>query len=306
MSVPQEKTPPNDDNLMVCPYLGIRNDATTSLAYPSAYNYCHRTRPIEPANIEHQQSFCLAAAHSQCPVFKSEEGDSPMPEEIRGHGIQPRTKKRKFGMGILIILLVFLAGGVFIGFNSKALALLPFGGRRTSGAGTLPISLATQTGTMNASLTPTLQQTTVIASATPTASNTPSLTPTPRPVLSLDVPLGVGGQFLIHKVLEGDSMSALAKRYGTTVDAIRLANLNLRSPLQPDWFIVIPVGLTDLSGFPAFEVYLVKESIRVDNLAATLSVDATQFAYYNNLSPDYVLLPGDWLLVPRSQNTPSP
>ena len=300
-SLPQDNT-----DEIVCPYLGMRDDVTTSLGFPSAYNYCHRVHPAEPANREHQGSFCLTAAHKQCPVFVHQEGIS-MPAQLRAHDSEARSPNRYFGIAILVILFVALAGGVFIGLNPGVLAKLK---AKIPGGATQTASLAAQPQTAISTYTPSLPQTVIAATATPTISNTPSPTSTPRPVLGLEVNLGVGGQFLIHTVVEGESLSILAKKYGTTMEAIQAAIYSPYSPpppIQPGENIVIPIGLTDLQDFPSFDTYMViGENIQLDVLASRLSVDVNSLSHYNNLPPDYVLFPGDMLLIPHTRNTPTP
>ncbi len=49
--------------LQNCPYLGLHDDQRTSLAYPSAWNYCYRARPPASVSISHQIAACL------CPEY---------------------------------------------------------------------------------------------------------------------------------------------------------------------------------------------------------------------------------------------
>ena len=298
--------PHDNTDEFVCPYLGMRDDVTTSLGFPSTYNYCHRVRPAEPANREHQGSFCLTAEHKRCPVFEHEEG-LPMPVELRARDIETRSPNRYFGTAILGILVVALVGGVFIGLNPGVLAKLK---AKIPGGATQTASLATQPRTAISTYTPSLPQTVIADAATPTISNTPSFKFTPRPVLGVEVKLGPGGQFLIHTVVEGESLGILATRYGTTIEALQAANYSPYSPpppIRPGENIVIPIGVTDLQGLPAFDTYMVVgEIIQLNALASRLSVDVNLLAYYNNLQPDYILYPGDMLLIPHTRNTPTP
>lgn len=38
-------------NNRTCPFLGLLDDADTSLDFPSVWNYCHRARPIAPRTL---------------------------------------------------------------------------------------------------------------------------------------------------------------------------------------------------------------------------------------------------------------
>jgi hypothetical protein len=74
----------------ICPYLGIEEDVRTCLAYPSSWNFCHRSQPASVVRRSHQQKTCLLSAHPACPVFQSEPA-GPLPVELRA----PRRNRRK-------------------------------------------------------------------------------------------------------------------------------------------------------------------------------------------------------------------
>ncbi len=142
----------------------------------------------------------------------------------------------------------------------------------------------------------------VITPFTPEPTNT-QIPPTPtaqRPSLSLGVPIGGEIQFIIHRVMEGETLLHFAEKYGTTVDAIKAINYDLLDILWADWVIVIPLEFTDVSDLPVFEPYeVVDENIKISYLAEKLEVSLEQLAHYNNVSEDFVLYPGDWIVVPR-------
>jgi hypothetical protein len=52
-----------------CPYLGLEEDPTTLLEFPSKGNLCHRVTPIAAIDPVHQRDFCLSSSHTQCPAF---------------------------------------------------------------------------------------------------------------------------------------------------------------------------------------------------------------------------------------------
>lgn len=64
---------------IICPYLGIYDDAETALAYPSPSNRCYR--PPKPASVSnpHQDQYCLSGAYTRCPIFHKFAGISPTP-----------------------------------------------------------------------------------------------------------------------------------------------------------------------------------------------------------------------------------
>lgn len=55
----------------ICPFLGQKEDPTTSLGFPSIGNYCHKTRPVSPIKSDHQENYCLVGNHTACPVFQA-------------------------------------------------------------------------------------------------------------------------------------------------------------------------------------------------------------------------------------------
>lgn len=76
---------------IVCPYLGIYDDADTALAYPSPSNRCYR--PPKPASISnpHQDQYCLSSAYTRCPIFQKFAGISPASAPAGEHVSQPPT-----------------------------------------------------------------------------------------------------------------------------------------------------------------------------------------------------------------------
>jgi hypothetical protein len=58
---------------MNCLFIGLEDDPTTLFAYPSKWNYCRRSKPPLPPNLEHQVVFCLGTAdkYNSCPLIKA-------------------------------------------------------------------------------------------------------------------------------------------------------------------------------------------------------------------------------------------
>ena len=59
----------------VCPFLGLRNDPSTRYDFPDPGNSCRPTGATrsQPIDLEHQQSRCLTAAHTQCARYRAVE-----------------------------------------------------------------------------------------------------------------------------------------------------------------------------------------------------------------------------------------
>jgi hypothetical protein len=86
-----------------CPYLGLHDDSSTCLAYPSEWNYCYHAAPAAPVLVSHQADVCLGPRYFDCPVnLSSQWGRLPRP--LRG-----RTSRRgQAQMALLSILLLVL------------------------------------------------------------------------------------------------------------------------------------------------------------------------------------------------------
>ncbi|MCJ7695273.1 MAG: hypothetical protein MUO40_07575 [Anaerolineaceae bacterium] len=116
----------------------------------------------------------------------------------------------------------------------------------------------------------------------------------------LDTPIGGEQKFIIHQVLDGESIEQYAIQYNTSKDAIIDVNYFLPIPLWINWLIIIPVDLMDTVNLPTFEAYVViDEMITVEQLAEKLAIDVTELGFYNGIESDYVLKSGNWLLIPR-------
>jgi len=290
---------------MMCPYIGLKDDPATSLGYPSAWNYCQRAKPVAVASLDHQRTYCLGAAHATCPLFLKPES-SPMPAELQSQDVRPVRRNRELWRTVsaLVVLAALVAVVVWQGI-ARGFFFLPSQPGESTFTPTLT-ELPASPSEANLTLTPTSGATPTGLGLTLVPTKTPLPTPTTQPVLNLalETPLGLNKEFIIHRMLEGESQDLLARRNGTTVALIQAVNYYLPSPLLINWTIIIPVGMIDLQGVPAFQPYMVVAGMTVDEFAQSISVDASTLSYYNGLSADYRLSPGDWLLVPREKVKP--
>jgi hypothetical protein len=107
--------------------------------------------------------------------------------------------------------------------------------------------------------------------------------------------------YLVHIVAVGETLDRIADHYDTTVEAIMTVNYELKPPVWVQYPIVIPVGAKDVTGLPAFKVYVVEayEVISVEALADVLGVDAAALGLYNLCTGSNCQFnQGDVLLVP--------
>jgi len=116
---------------------------------------------------------------------------------------------------------------------------------------------------------------------------------------SLETPIGMEHPLIIHRVFSGESLTSIPAQFGTTIEAIQQVNFNLKFPLLVGSLIIIPVNQTDVSGFLAFEAFMVEKDIPVEDLAQQLMIDPALLKYYNDLQDGQVLISDEWVLVPH-------
>ena len=292
----------NENPGTMCQHIGLADDPATSLGYPSAWNYCHRAKPIAVAGLDHQRTYCLSAKHMLCPLFLEPEG-TPMPAELQAQDLEPHRRSRamRTTVSALVVLAVLVAVVVWQGIARGFFFLPSQPGESTSTPmlTELPVSPSETiiTMTLTSSVTPPEPSPTLFLTDTllPTATTQPVLK------LELETPLGLNKEFIIHRVVDGESQDLLANRFGTTLAQIQAVNYYLPSPLLTNHIVIIPVGMIDLQGVPAFEPQKIVASMTVEEFAQSISVDASTLSYFNGLTAAYRLSPGDWLLVPREK-----
>ena len=270
----------------VCPHLGLSDDATTSLGFPSKSNYCHNSNPVSRPRLKHQEQFCLGGKYGQCPLFLSEQA-IPLPEELKAptHKASDNTKKtnqRNVAIAISAVVVILAVGwGILQSQQSTAItvAVIP----------TLP--------------TPTAES---LTTNTPVMTSTPALvsTPTnPAAAQRLDTIFGEENKFVVHKVVEGENLTQIASAFETSIDAILTINYIQTYPIWVGSILLVPVKSIDASKYPGIEQYLPAEQdrgISVDELAAKLQVDAQELRLYNGWTNSWDRpIVGEIVLVPR-------
>ncbi|MCP4123568.1 MAG: hypothetical protein GY751_17595, partial [Bacteroidetes bacterium] len=123
---------------------------------------------------------------------------------------------------------------------------------------------------------------------------------------SLEMPIGVSSQLLLHKVKGGESMAMLAENYETTEETIDIVNYFMPSPLWAELIIVIPVGTTEISDISSLKpVFVDYDDILLDELADSLSVSAEDIIRLNHIDTSCTSFYG-WILIPAEKIVPSP
>lgn len=269
-----------------CNQLGFLNDEKTAMDYPSSHNYCHQCEPPNTPGYSHQRMFCLSQNFTNCPVFASTK-IGPMPKEIALVKPAKRSASKKKVVWLLVIILIVLGlVGLWLLLPQLGVNIPSMGYAASMPSATPLASIGKITATVTMTEEPTATE------ALPTATAT---VPVPR---LLETPFGLNMQFVVHQVKEGENLTALAKIYSTSVEAIKAVNV-LENTLQVNSLLVIPVDSVDVSGTPKILVAIVDEpTTTLLDIANEYNLDPGQLSQLNQLPENTVFILGDWVLIP--------
>lgn len=277
-----------------CPFLGLIDDPDTALSYPSTINRCYHAKPIAPINRDHQVNSCLNSNFATCPVYLNNQL-GPFPKEFGiGFAIQVNKKRwvRTFSLvGVALVFVLLIAWGIAI-VDNKTLQE-----KRDSEAQALAI----------ASLTMNSAQILETATATPFPTQTESPTatiatfvPTTMPVHQLEMPIGENPSFVIHRIQAGENFVRFSEAYNASREAILAVNYGMEPTLWAGAILVIPVGVSDATGLPAFTTYNVTEEyLTIESLAEREGINLDLLEQYNGLPAGYIFTVGEWVLIPH-------
>lgn len=289
--------PQNEKNSeAICPHLGLPSDPLTAMSYPSSQNFCRHVTPSAAPGSEHQRKFCLAASFAQCKLFAAKT-TKQMPAAFLAEQIIIR--KETHGLRWLIVVFVILAV-IAVALVLTVTRALPAALVRTP---TAPQpTLTTPAAAVAAETIFTITHTPQLSA---TVNLSPTLTPTPQPPHLLETPFGTQRQFLVHRVLEGESLNLLANTFHTSVEAIRAVNYNLPGTLWGNTVLVIPLNQTDVTGVTPMTVYAINsEGISIQALALEQGVTLEALCELNDLPDNYLFHTGEWVILPHTQPTP--
>jgi hypothetical protein len=302
-----------------CPFLGLQDDHQSLMAYISPQNCCYRCKPIVSVDLDQQNNYCLGAAYGKCPVYNREVG-KPLPRALQFRESQRSVRSGSSRIAVIsVILIVLITAGIWINSRKSQSGLM------TSISPASAIVQSIDLPTNKAPVTDTPRTLPVMAVPTTfetpgptftlTVSPFPSLTPTSSSATStqveqttatglsarsLEVPIGRGQAYLIHRIISGENLPILAQKYQTSAEALTAINFKLTVPIWAESLIVIPLGVIDPAGLPIFEPFqIVDDQITPEALAGKLSFDVEAFKSFNDLTSDEKLQKGDWVLIPH-------
>ena len=297
----------------LCPHLGLHYDRRTAMDYPSPQNFCHNVTPPATPGIDHQAQYCLTTACSTCRLFTGN-SNKRMPVEIQlneGSAHQKKTRKSPWiSLVIFLILLCALAGWriFFPDLLLKTVSNPPVVLETatimivadTQPSNPLIAATATSTITRVLSATPTSTPTMTF---TPTTTHTITLTPSYTPVLFqahlLEVPFGQGQKYLLHQVVDPETIELLAEKYKTTIEVIQKANHNLVIPLNVGTVLIIPLNQTDVSSILPMSAFRMSSSgVTLQMFAQENGFNLDTLIQLNDLAPEYQFQPGEWVIAP--------
>lgn len=166
-----------------CPFLGLADDPQTRLAYPSAWNLCHRAAPPAAARDEHQSLYCLTSGYTVCPVLRGKRS-APLPDAIRAPKVESGQGRWRTSWSVVaavgLLLLGFVSGWMA---RSYLWPLISLGEAIGAGLPTVSPSPEMVSGawTPTSSPSPTASPTLSPEAPTSTATPLPTLTPTATP-----------------------------------------------------------------------------------------------------------------------------
>jgi LysM repeat protein len=225
----------------ICPFLTIDGGGWRSSS-PSRDHRCGAVTPPVPLAIDKQRRLCLADAHLECATYMAATGSSPSGEMAfaraamgrPGAAASPTVTRWSLVRTVPVVLdrgrvpasvgaiardrragQLLLAGLLVAAFAAVAVARLS-GSGGPAGVGAAGSSAPTATP---AAILPPASPTpapSVVPSVAPTEA--PSVAPTEAPSVAPTVAPSVAHQTYVVK--SGDTLSGIARRFGTTVDAI--------------------------------------------------------------------------------------
>ena len=196
-------------------------------------NVCAAYAAAVPVGRSQQELVCLVARHTGCPRFRR--------RRLLGPGRVPAGEGRRpaLALGLVAVLLVVavvvggwavLAGGLLTATPASPTPTASLPLSPTPGASPAPTAAPTPSPASTVTPTPTPAPFTPSPAPTPApATPTPAATGTPDPYAGLELCPGEESCY-VYVVRSGDTLSGIAARFRTTLQAILELNPQITDP----------------------------------------------------------------------------
>jgi len=226
----------------ICPLLTLGGDPRAVSATADPAHRCAASGSLSTIDRDHQVRFCLSVGYEACDRYRTHvEQVGPVgaawgpaaPDATFGSTrvvveSAPRTvipsRPRRLGTAALMVIVLLGIGAAVAWAGLGGLEGLE--GLLGPDASPSPSAAASPSATSEPSRTPR-------PSASPTAAPTPTPTPAPTPI-----PAATPVTYIVQS---GDTLNAIAARYGTTAQAIMDANGLTSDVIHPGQVLIIPV-----------------------------------------------------------------
>jgi hypothetical protein len=112
-------------NRQRCEYLGLKDDPSTALDFPSGEgNHCHRTRKVSAIHPQHQEKYCLVGEHVNCPIYLAANARK-LPAAMASTSANSRRARPVLA---LILLPLLLVSAMVLGYALQSLGIIHIGG----------------------------------------------------------------------------------------------------------------------------------------------------------------------------------
>ena len=237
----------------ICPFLALSVDHRTAVDGFDPDHFCHALDPAESVDRARQAEFCLVEAHRQCERYVAfledlgaVAGEYPTPAPD-AHLARTRLilepELRRTGVGAFAPLgrspRRWLVAGSVAAVGVAAAATAVAGGFNAFGPRAEVAGLASPSVTVAPSPTglPTPEPT---SPPTAEATEQPTVQPSANPTRPPRNPPSAAPEVQTYVVKQGDTLSLIATRFGTSVEAIKQANGLSSDVINIGQVLVIP------------------------------------------------------------------
>ena len=303
LSVGSLQRPPDTQALLagICPYL-VSEDGAWRAARPMREHRCTAVRPPATLPLGKQRRLCLVEAHRACPAYEA--AQERRAAELAAAGISMRALAARQTRPLARTLPVALDKPTAIPAPTALVEAV----RRLRGVRLAALMLAAAIVVVVAFMTrgqevarPSPTPVTG-AAATRAPSPTPSRTRTPTPATATATPIRrtptPAPSPAVYVVQRGDTLSAIAERFNTTVEVLRrLNNIEEGAVLTVGQVLRLPSPGT-ASPTPTPRTYVVQPGDTLSAIAQRFGTTVSVLMELNGITNRSLIRPGQVLRLP--------